>query len=356
MVEQSAQLDLARWGSRAMNLWRRAGQPLPDVGQTAADVVHEENKWRLLRFRRHPEGEQYKTPLLLVPSLINRWYVLDLMPGKSLVEYLVGRGHDVFIIDWGTPGDEDRYLDFDTICDQYIGRAVRRAARLAGTPGVHVLGYCLGGTLATMYAARRPEHVTSLIALAAPVRFDPEGLLAVWTRSPQFDLDGLIDACGNVPWPLMQAAFQMLRPTLTLSKAQHMVDRAWDDEFLDGFFALERWGNDNVSFPGECYRRYITELYREDRLIRGTFALSGRVIKLEDIKAPTLTIAFHHDNIVPLSSAVALHERVSSEDKQLMQLNGGHVGAVVSRKASGGLWPGISAWMAERDAGLLASR
>jgi polyhydroxyalkanoate synthase subunit PhaC len=350
MVKQQGEgLELARWGTRAMNLMRRAGQELPAVGQTPADVVHEENKWRLLRFRRHPEGPRYKTPLVLVPSLINRWYVLDLMPGKSLVEFLVGRGHDVFIIDWGTPGDEDRYLDFDTICDTYIGRAVRKAARLAGTEEAHVLGYCLGGTLATIYAARRPEHVASLIALAAPVKFDPEGLLAVWTRSPDFDLDGMIDACGNVPWPLMQAAFNMLRPTMMLSKAQYMVDRAWDDEFLDGFFALERWGNDNVSFPGECYRRYITELYREDQLAKGTFALSGRPVHMEDIRCPTLTIAFHHDNIVPLASALALHERVGASDKQLMQLNGGHVGAVVSRKASGGLWPGISEWMAARD-------
>lgn len=349
VVKHGGELELARWGTRAMNLMRRAGQELPAVGQTPADVVHEENKWRLLRFRRHPEGPLHKTPLVLVPSLINRWYVLDLMPGKSLVEFLVGRGHDVFIIDWGTPGDEDRYLDFDTICDAYIGRAVRKAAKLAGTKKAHVLGYCLGGTLATIYAARRPEHVASLIALAAPVKFDPEGLLAVWTRSPQFDLDGMIDACGNVPWPLMQAAFTMLRPTMMLSKAQYMVDRAWDDEFLDGFFALERWGNDNVSFPGECYRRYITELYREDQLAKGTFALSGRAVRMQDITCPTLTIAFHHDSIVPLASARALHERVGAHDKELMQLSGGHVGAVVSRKASGGLWPGISEWMVARD-------
>lgn len=349
MVDQTTQLDLARWGSRAMNLWRRVGQGPPAVGQTPADVVHKENKWRLLRFRRHPEVTYHKTPLVLVPSLINRWYVLDLMPGKSFVEYLVGRGHDVFIIDWGTPEDEDRYLDFDTICDTYIGRAVRKAARLAGVPRVHVLGYCLGGTLATIYAARRPERVASLIALAAPVRFDAPGLLESWTKTETFDLDGMIDACGNVPWPLMQAAFHMLRPTLILSKAQYMIDRAWDDEFLDGFFALERWGNDNVSFPGACYRQYIKELYRENRLIQGRFALAGRLVRLEDIEVPVLTIAFHHDNIVPLSSAVALHERVRSADKQLMQLNGGHVGAVVSRKASGGLWPGVSAWMAERD-------
>ena len=96
----------------------------PAVGQTPADVVHTENKWRLLRYRSERGAKRPKTPILLVPSLINRHYVLDLMPNKSFAEYLVSRGHDVFVIDWGTPSDEDRYVTFDDICDRALGRAI----------------------------------------------------------------------------------------------------------------------------------------------------------------------------------------------------------------------------------------
>ena len=103
------------------------GRKAPAVGQTPADVVHAENKWRLLRYRPRASGLAFTTPLVLVPSLINRHYVLDLLPGKSFVEYFVARGHDVYCIDWGTPGDEDRYVTFDDVCDRYLGRALRKS-------------------------------------------------------------------------------------------------------------------------------------------------------------------------------------------------------------------------------------
>lgn len=320
----------------------------PKVGVTSAKTVHAENKWRLLRYRPRPEGLAFDTPVLLVPSLINRHYVLDLTPGKSLVEWLVARGHDVYCIDWGRPGPEDRYLEFDEITDRYLGRALRVATREAPSGTAHLLGYCLGGTLAVIHAAARPERVASLTALAAPVAFEDDGLLAKWVRSETFDVDALVDGTGNVPWQLMQSAFHLLRPTLGLSKAMHLVDRAWDDVFLDGFLALETWGNDNVSFPGEAYRRYIRDLYRADALMRGTFRLAGRPARLEDITCPVHVVTFEHDNIVPASSAAPLARAVGSEDVTHLALAGGHVGAVVSRKAAAGLWPRLAAFWESR--------
>jgi polyhydroxyalkanoate synthase len=330
--------------ARIANLVRRAVRGLPEVGLTPADVVHSENKWRLLRYRG---AADFATPVLLVPSLINRHYVLDLRPGRSFVEFLVEHGHDVYMIDWGTPGDEDRYLDWDDIVDGYLGRAIRLAARRAGR--VHLLGYCLGGTLAAVHAAARPERVASLMLVAAPIDFHQGGLLARWTTTPSFDLDALTEAFANVPWPLMQASFHMLRPTLNLSKLVSMIDRAWDDEFLDHFAALERWGNDNVSFPGRAYRRYVQDLYRENRLVTGTFTMSGRPARLDAIRQPVLVVSFANDHIVPDRSATAALDLVSSPDRSLLRVPGGHVGAMVSRKAREGLWGQLSAWWAERD-------
>lgn len=345
-------MSVARRGLLATlgRLASRLGQGLPDVGQTPHDVVWRENKWRLLHFRATgPVARRWRTPILLVPSLINRWYILDLRPGKSFVEYLVNAGHDVYCIDWGTPTDEDRFVTFDDVCQGYIGRAVRKVAA-AGPDGVaHVLGYCLGGTLATIHAAANPTHIASLVALAAPIDFAHGGTLANWTRSPGFDVNALVDGFGNVPWPLMQASFQMLKPTLNLAKLVTLVDRAWDDEFLDGFLSTERWGNDNVSFPGECYRRYISDLYRDNRLVAGTMTLAGRPARLDTIDCPTLAVTFEHDHIVPTASATALLSLISSPDKAQLHLSGGHVGAVVSRKAATSLWPQLSRWWALRD-------
>jgi polyhydroxyalkanoate synthase len=342
--------DPAREAKRLTNLFGLLSRPKPAVGVTPADVVHRENKWSLLRYRARPQGIAHRTPVLLVPSLINRHYVLDLQPGKSFAEFMVAQGHDVFVIDWGTPTDEDRYLTFDDICDRYLGRAVRKAASYGERGQAHVLGYCMGGTLATIHAAVRPEHVASLVALAAPIGFRDDGLLSTWVNGPTFDVDALVDGFGNVPWQVMQGAFHMLRPTLNLSKAVHLIDRAWDDEFLDGFLALETWGSDNVSFPGECYRRYIKDLYRADGLLHETFSLSGKRVRLGAIECPTLAITFEHDNIVPWRSAAVLIERVGAKDREQIHLPGGHVGAVVSRKAATTLWPRISQWWAARDA------
>ena len=324
-------------------LWARKPPP---VGTTPSDVVHHENKWRLLRYRSRPQGIAHPTPVLLVPSLINRHYVLDLLPNKSFAQFLVSQGFDVSIIDWGTPGDEDRYLTFDDITDRYLGRALRVATQNANAARAHVLGYCLGGTLAAIHAAARPERVASLTALAAPVSFGDEGMLAAWTRTRTFDVGALVDAFGNVPWQLMQSAFHLLRPTLNLAKAVSFLDRAWTDESLDGFLALETWGSDNVSFPGACYRRYIEELYRDDALIRGDFTLSGAPVRLERITCPVLAVTFEHDNIVPWKSAAALLDAVGSQKKEHIHLPGGHVGAVVSQKASTKLWPRLASFFA----------
>jgi polyhydroxyalkanoate synthase len=321
----------------------------PDVARTPADVVHAENKWQLLRYRPRPGGPAFRTPVVIVPSLINRHYVLDLCPGKSFVEAMVARGHDVYIIDWGTPAAEDRFLGFDEICDRYIGRAIRKAARTAGTERVHLLGYCLGGTLAVIHAAAHPERLASLVALAAPIDFDEAGMMRDWVRTKAFDVGALVEAMGNVPWPLMQAAFHLLRPTLPLVKGMSLVERAWDDEFLDGFFAVERWSNDNVSFPGAAYRRYIEALYRDNALVSGRFTLFGQPVRLQRIDCPTLAVTFEGDHIVPEASGRVLLDLVGTTRTRSIRLRGGHVGAVVSRKAAAGLWPQLSAWWAEHE-------
>ena len=186
-------------------------------------------------------------------------------------------------------------------------------------------------------------------ALAAPIDFAHGGLLATWTRSPGFDVDALVEGFGNVPWPLMQASFHLLKPTANLAKLVGLLDRAWDDEFLDGFMATERSGNDNVSFPGACYRRYIGDLYRDNALVAGAMRLGGKPARLDAIDCPVLAVTFEHDHIVPTAAATALLAHVASPDKAQLHLRGGHVGAVVSKKAAAGLWPQLSRWWAVRD-------
>lgn len=336
---------------RLMNLASLPFRQKPVVGATPHDVVHRENKWRLLRYRPRPAGLAYRTPVLLVPSLINRHYVLDLAPRKSFAEFLVAAGFDVWCVDWGTPGPEDRYLDFEEVVDRYLGRAIRRCARTSPRNQAHVLGYCMGGTLAAIHAAVHNEHVASLTAVAAPIAFQQAGILGEWMRNPGFDVDAMVDATGNVPWELMQAAFLMIRPTLGLAKAVNLVDRAWNDKFLDGFLALETWANDNVAVPGEFYRTYVRCLYQRDELVRGELALGGRRVRLENLRMPVLTVTFSVDTIAPEAACLPLATQAGSPDRPHVRVEGSHVGGMTSSAAARGLWPQIAGFWAHRDAG-----
>jgi len=322
------------------------------LGSTPADVVHAENKWRLLRYRPLPGVAQRRTPVLMVPSLINRHYVLDLLPERSFARWLLGQGHALHVIDWGTPGDEDRLLGFDDYCDGYLGRALRKVARAAPDRRAHLFGYCLGGTLAAIHAAARPEHVASLALIAAPFAFAHGGLLGEWTRSATFDVRALVDGFGNVPWPLMQLAFHALKPTLGASKLLGLVSRLESKDAWRTLLALEAWGNDNVSFPGGCYAEYVERLYRQDAFVRGEMRLSGRPAAPASIRCPLFVVSFAQDHIVPPASAEAIAGITGSSDVRPLRLGGGHVGAVVSHRAERELWQPLSRWWAERDAPL----
>ncbi|MFH1808573.1 MAG: alpha/beta fold hydrolase [Pseudomonadota bacterium] len=314
------------------------------VGTTPHREIFRENKTRLLRYDLGAAPSTLP-PLVMVPSLINRHYIFDLMPRKSIVEFFACRGVAAYSVDWGAPSDEDRYLSLERYVASYLHRAVRAACRDSGQDRVVLVGYCLGGSLAAAYAALHPERVQAFVALTTPIDFTDNGLLGTWSRSASFDLEALIEATGNVPWALLQSSFTLLRPTLSVSKARGILEKFWDNEFLDGVLALETWGNDNVSFAGQCYRQVIETLYRDNALVRGTLHLGGRLVDLRRITCPVLNVQASFDNIVPLAASHALVEQVGSDDVTEWTVPGGHIGAVVSKKAMAQVWPAVLEWL-----------
>lgn len=320
------------------------------LAPTPRDTLLEDGAARLYRFRRSPDAGRKDTattaPLLLVPSLINRWYVLDLREGVSLAASLVERGLDVWCLDWGAPGPEDRYFSWEDVVAR-LSRAVRRVRRHTKAKKVGLLGYCIGGTLAGIHAALEPETVAAFVNLAGPFDFTEGGFLAHMTNPRWFDVDAIADA-GNVTSHQMQSGFQMLRPTLSISKWVGLMDRWTDPGFRVAFEALEAWANDNVDFPAAAYRTYIRELYQENRLVKGTHRVAGREVDLARITCPVLTVATDKDTICPPKAASALNEHCGAKDKELLVVPGGHVGAVVGSKAPKNLYPAIGEWLEDR--------
>ncbi len=317
------------------------------VGSTPHRVILRENKLQLLAYDP-PGGVRVPVPIVMVPSLINRHYILDLVPDKSLVAFLTSQGFAVTLLDWGVPSDEDRFIDLDRCISSAMRRAVRATRREFGCRAVVLVGYCLGGTMAAAYAARYPQDVAALVALTTPVDFHDTGLLSVWSRARTSDPGLMAQALGNIPWYVLQASFQMLRPTLPLSKAVGLSQRVGDEAFVDSVLALETWGNDNVALPGAYYVDLIDKLYRQNALAAGTLEVAGRRVRLADLTCPVLNVVAEQDNIVPRTSSGALTALCGSADAAEWVAPGGHIGAIISRKASAELWPRLATWLTER--------
>lgn len=321
------------------------------LAPTPRSTIHREGTARLLHFAG--ASRPGSRPLVLVPSLINRWYVLDLRAGASVVEALVGAGVDLYCIDWGVPEDEDRYLDWDQVLAR-LRRMIRRARRHSGHDRVGLLGYCMGGTLSAIHTALHPEEIALLVNLLGPIDFSQGGMLRSMVDPAHFDA-GAIASAGNVAAGQMQAGFVALRPTSNLAKAVGALDRRRSGRDLDGFYALEAWAADNVPFPGEAYRTYIGDLYQRNLLIAGEHRVAGRPVDLGAIRCPVLTIAAGRDAICPPKAATALDDAVGSDDTAVIEVPGGHVGAVVGSRAARELYPALADWLRPRLAAAPAS-
>jgi polyhydroxyalkanoate synthase subunit PhaC len=291
---------------------------------------------------RHIDVAPHPVPLLLIPSLINRWYVLDLRPGASFAAALVDAGIDTWCLDWGIPEDEDRYLTWEDI-QARLGRAVRRVRRFTGADKVGILGYCMGATVSGIWTARHPDQVAAFINLAGPFDFAAGGMLAEMVHPQHFDAGAVADA-GNVNPVQMQSGFSALRPTLDLAKWVGFIDRAHDPAARTAFRALETWASDNIPFPGEAYRTYIQELYQANGLVNRTHRVRGKTVDLAAIRCPVLSITAQRDNICPPDAATALNRMVSSRETKVLTVPGGHVGAVIGSRAARELYPATAQW------------
>ena len=287
-------------------------------------------------------------PVLLVPSMINRWYGLDLDEGSSVVASLLDAGLDVFVLDWGAAADEDRHLTWDDVVAR-VNRAVRRTLRMTGHKSLGLLGYCMGGTLAAIHTALEPHTVCGLVNLAGPIDFSEGGLLRHMVEPRWFDADA-IAAAGNIAPMQMQAGFTALRPTLDAAKMIRWIDRGHEPKTARRMTVLDEWASDNIAFPAAAYTRYIGELYQQNQLITGEHHVGGRHVDLGNIDCPILTIVAERDTICPPPAALALAEMSGSDDTQVLRVEGGHVGAVVGGAAKKHLYPTLAEWFGQRCA------
>lgn len=318
------------------------------TGQSPREVIWTKNKARLYHYL--PACEQrFSIPILMVYALINRPYILDLMPGNSLVEYLVTQGFDIYLLDWGKPGDEDAQLSFEHYILDYLPRAIRWMLKSSRAAAFTLLGYCMGGTMSVMYAALFPElPLKNLVLLTTAVDFTLEemGLYGLWTSARFLNPDRIVDALGNIPGELIDFANRMTRPVSNyLGTYVTMWSLLMQGKSMETWLAMNKWVNDTVPFPGEAFRQWIRDFYQQNKLVRGDLWLRGRLVDLARITCPVLSIAGKKDHICTLPQASALMSHIRSLDKEFLVLNAGHVGLLTSAGSRKELLPKLRHWL-----------
>ncbi len=327
------------------------------VMPTPKDTVHRDGKASLYRFRGSSSAAKSSShvPVLIVPSMINRWYVVDLREGASLATALsTSTPWQTYCLDWGIPEDEDRYFAWDDVVAR-LDRTVRQVLRATGAPKVAIVGYCMGSTVSGIYSALNPDKVAALVNLAGPFDFSEAGRLGTMVDKRWFDPTAMT-AAGNLSATQMQSGFLALAPTGSISKWVGLADKIHDPRARDAFGALEQWASDNIPFPAAAYVTYIKELYQENLLVRGEHYVRGERVDLSRITCPVLSIVAERDAICPPKAATALNDKTSSAVKDVLAVPGGHVGMVVGSRAAKELYPKMRAWLEKHGAMSAATR
>jgi polyhydroxyalkanoate synthase len=284
--------------------------------------------------------------VLIVPSLINRYYILDLLRERSFVRHLAASGLHPLVLDWGEPGIPERSFTLDDYIAGTLDEGLSAAVALAGGP-VALVGYCMGGLLALAAATRRPSDIAALVLLATPWDFHAE-------RAEEAKLLGALAGllpklCGSgepVPVAAIQSLFLALDPFLAERKFVRFAALDPTGDAARDFVALEDWINDGVPLAGNVALHCARSWYRDNEPARGLWRVAGRPVIAAEIAMPTLVVVPGRDRIVPPRSAEPLAAAIPGAS--IIRPPLGHIGMMASRTAPAALWQPLSEWLRAR--------
>ncbi len=320
-----------------------------EIGATPKDIVWTHRSTTLYRYRS--ERRQYPVPVLLVFALINRPEIFDLRPGSSFVEFLLEQGFDVFLLDWGRPGDEDADVGLDDYVCDWLPWAIRETLRAAGQQELTLTGWCIGGVLCAMHATlERARHVRNLVLLTTPIDTDGS-LYAHWVRRQSFDVDALTEALPVIPGAGIDWANKMMKPVTNFWTTYRKL---WDDVVAGkprrvAYQSMAKWVADNPPFPARAFREWMTWMYKRNDLVAGRIRLRDRRVDLGRIDHSLLVVTAGADHIAPRAGTVPLLELVSSRDITHVDRPGGHIGLMAGSKARAEIWPQVGDWLKKRS-------
>jgi polyhydroxyalkanoate synthase len=294
-------------------------------------VTPREEIWRagnisLLEF----EGEADvagEAPILIIPSLINRWYIMDVTKETSYIQEF-RKTHPVFLLDWGYPGAESSHLGLSHFYHNSIKRAVRQVKKRCGVESVNMIGYCIGGTLAYAYSCLEPADVEKLVLLATPLNFKDAGVLSDYANT--FPAEEFLGSMEAMPGWMLAFSFQFIQPMGNLQKMKLFKRKFESDSFRELYVAMERWISDPVDFPARAYFELLTNLYRDNLLAEGKLhTANGTLVDPSKRTAEVLVLNADKDHIAPRpTTALPLDDKGEVTE---ITMPSGHIGITTGR-------------------------
>jgi len=314
--------EMQRWA----NMFKVLSEPEPQIGHTPRNEIWRKNKSVLWHYPA--KQKKYEIPLFFVYSLFNKPYILDIAPKTSVIEGLTNMGYEVYLLDWGSPGYEDKKMGIDTYIEKYLRTAVKRAIRHSGAEEITLIGYCLGGTIASIYASIAEEPIKNLIVATVPIDFQPfmgpdkwaEGL-----REGDIDFERFIDTYGIIPPKLVEGMFRAIGAPIYFTNYTNLLHRAHDSKYVDKWRRMNKWTLDQVPFAGEAYRQLASDLFKENKLIKGEIMVGNKQVDLRNIKANLFVVSGSRDNLILEEQSKPLMDLASSKDKSYITVEAGHV-------------------------------
>jgi len=282
-------------------------------------------------------------PILMVPSLINPYYILDLMPGRSVAAYLKEKGYRPFLLNWGTPSGEEVTFDLGAYICKRLTPMLAYVADVAGGP-VPLLGYCMGGTLSLAVAARSAEWISKLILLAAPWDFETEAPHAGRKYVPQMVKHlQTLPPSSTVAVEVLQTFFASVDPTLNDRKFRSYDAGKFSGPEAEFFSGMEVWANNSAPLSRAAAEEAMVHWYKENDTYHGRWKVGGAPVHLSDIACPVFIAAPAADRLVPQDSAFSVARQI--KNATTIAPPSGHIGMVVGNRAKEGLWRPMVDWL-----------
>ncbi len=291
---------------------------------------------------------KHARPILICFALVNRPYILDLQPDRSLVRRLLEAGHTIYLIDWGDADETERCTDLEDYLERHLAGCVAHVLQTHRLAALDLLGVCQGGVLSLCYTALHPRQIANLVTLTTPVDFHTtDNLLSKWVRGLDVEL---VCATGNVPGEVLNGLFLSLSPVrLAQQKYVRLLASGADQRAIEDFVRMEKWIFDSPPQAAAALAQFVRWFYQENRLAHDTLEIGGRAVKLRAIRQPVLNLYATQDHIVPPAAAAAMEHCIGSEDYESLAIDTGHIGMYVSRAAREKIPGRITSWLQARS-------